>query len=215
VVLAVALAVAVRWRLSARPQPEVAIFAVVTLGVALMAFRNTPWFGFSGCLLAADMTRGRSAPLVLTRPFRRAIAAGIAACAVIAAIGIARAPASQYEASIPRRALDVATRIADRAPRLPMLTDQWSAVGLLWLHPALLGRVAFDIRAEQYDPAQLAGMIDFMLARGPHWQRFLAGYDVVVVSRQWHPRLAGEMSRMSGWRVVYIDSSGVVVERAR
>jgi hypothetical protein len=96
-----------------------------------------------------------------------------------------------------------------------MLTDQWSAVGLLWLHPALLGRVAFDIRAEQYDPAQLAGMIDFMLARGPHWQRFLAGYDVVVVSRQWHPRLAGEMSRMSGWRVVYIDSSGVVVERAR
>jgi hypothetical protein len=215
VVLAVALAEAVRWRLSARPQPEVAIFAVVTLGVALMAFRNTPWFGFSGCLLAADMTRGRSAPLVLTRPFRRAIAAGIAACAVIAAIGIARAPASQYEASIPRRALDVATRIADRAPRLPMLTDQWSAVGLLWLHPGLLGRVAFDIRAEQYDPAQLAGMIDFMLARGPHWQRFLAGYDVVVVSRQWHPRLAGEMSRMSGWRVVYIDSSGVVVERAR
>jgi hypothetical protein len=96
-----------------------------------------------------------------------------------------------------------------------LLTDQWSAVGLLWLHPSLLGRVAFDIRAEQYNSAQLAGMLDFMLARGQHWQRVLGGYDLVVISRRWHPRLAAEMSRMPGWRVVYIDSSGVVLERAR
>jgi hypothetical protein len=213
VVIAVAIAVAVGWRLGARPQPEVAIFAVVTLGVALMAFRNTPWFGFAGCLLAADMTRGRSAPIGLTAFFRRAIAVGIATCAVVVAISTARTPAGQYEAWIPRKAIDVAATIADRTPK-PLLTDQWSAVGLLWLHPAVFGRVAFDIRAEQYDSAQLTGLLDFMLAKGPHWQRILGGYDVIVVSRQWHPRLALEMSRMPGWRVVYSDSSGVVLERA-
>ena len=189
--------------------------AVVTLGVALMAFRNTPWFGFSGCLLAADMTRGRYAPIALAVFFRRAIAAGIAVCAVVAAISLARAPASQFEAWLPGKAIDVATRIADRTPRLPLLTDQWSAVGLPWLHPELLGRVAFDIRAEQYNPTQLTGMLDFMLAKGPHWQRMLGGYDLIVVSRRWHPRLAFELSRMPGWRVDYSDSSGVVLERAR
>jgi hypothetical protein len=215
VVIAVAIAVAVGWRLGARPQLEIGIFAVVTLGVALMAFRNTPWFGFAGCLLAADMTHGRSAPLALAAFFRRAIAAGLAACALVVGIGLARVPASQYEAWVPRHAIDAATRIADRTPGLPLLTDQWSAVGLLWLHPSLLGRVAFDIRAEQYNSAQLAGMLDFMLARGQHWQRVLGGYDLVVISRRWHPRLAAEMSRMPGWRVVYIDSSGVVLERAR
>jgi hypothetical protein len=185
----------------------------VTLGVALTAFRNTPWFGFAGCLLAADMTRGRSAPIVLTAFFRRAIAIGIATCAVVVAISTARTPAAQYEAWIPRKAIDVAATIADRTPK-PLLTDQWSAVGLLWLHPAVFGRVAFDIRAEQYNPAQLTGMLDFMQAKGPHWQRILGGYDVTVVSRRWHPRLVLEMSRMPGWRVVYSDSSGVVLERA-
>jgi hypothetical protein len=48
VVIAVAVAVIVGWRRGARPQPEVGIFAVVTLGAALLAFRTTPWFGFAG-----------------------------------------------------------------------------------------------------------------------------------------------------------------------
>jgi hypothetical protein len=215
VAVAVAVAVIVGWRRGARPQPEVAIFGVVTLGVALLAFRNTPWFGFAGCLLATDMLVARATPRAIAASFRRAIAAALAACAVFVGIGLARAPASQYQAWIPGRAVDVAAHIAERNPGLPVLSDQWSAVGLLWLHPDLFGRVAFDIRAEQYSQAQLASVFDFMFADSPQWQRLLRGYSLVVVSRRWHPRLAVAVTRMAGWRVVYSDISGVVVEQLR
>jgi hypothetical protein len=215
VAIAVAVAVAIGWRRGTRPQPEVAIFAVITLGVAVMAFRNTPWFGFAGCLLAADMLAGRPGALAPAAIFRRMLAAALAACAVVVAIGMALEPARQYEASIPRQAIDVTARIADGHPQVPVLADQFSAVGLLWLHPALLGRVAFDVRVEQYNQAQLAAIFDFMAARGPHWQQLLRGYDLVVVARQRHPRLAGTMTRLPGWRVVYADDRGVVLERDR
>jgi hypothetical protein len=132
---------------------------------------------------------------------------------VIVGIGMVRAPASQYQAWIPGRAIDVAAHIAERNPGLPVLSDQWSAVGLLWLHPDLFGRVAFDVRVEQYSQAQLGSIFDFMYADRPQWQRLLRGYSLVVVSRLWHPQLAVAVTRMAGWRVVYSDISGVVVER--
>jgi hypothetical protein len=213
VVIAVVIAVVVGWRRGARPQPEVAIFGVVTLGVALLAFRNTPWFAFGGCLLAADMLVGRAAPVALAAPFRRLIASALTVCALVVGIGMARAPASQYQAWIPRGAIAVAARIASQNPRSPVLADQWSAVGLLWLHPELLGRVAFDVRCEQYSPAQLSSIFEFMFADRPQWQRLLRGYNLVVVSRRWHPRLGAAMTSMAGWRIVYADASGLVMQR--
>jgi hypothetical protein len=215
VVIAVVAATVVGWRRGNRPQLELAIFAVVTLGQALLAFRNTPWFGFAGCLLAAEMLAGRSAPRTPAASFRRMLAGVLTAIAVVSAISLARAPASQYEASIPRQAVDVTAQLAERQPGIPVLGDQWCAVGLLWLHPALFGRIAFDIRDEEYSPPQLAALLDFLSATGPRWQRLLRGYDLVVVSRSWHPRLAGELQRMPGWRVLFKDDSGVVLERSR
>ena len=213
IVIAVAVAFLVGWRNGARPKLELGILGVVTLGVALLAFRNTPWFAFAGCLLAADMHVGSAAPVAVAASFRRAIASALAACAVIAGIEMARAPASNYVASVPHRAIDRAADIAARNPRLAVLADQWSAVGLLWFHPNLTGRVAFDVRAEQYSQDQLDSLFAFMTADGSQWQRLLRGYNLVVVSRRWHPRLALEMTRMAGWRVVYSDISGVVAER--
>ena len=211
VVLAVAAATIVGWRRGVRPHPELAIFAVATLGVALLAFRNTPWFGFAGCLLAADMLAGRSTHRTPARPFRWMLAAAMAAIAVVAAISLAREPVRQYEASIPRRAVDVAAGLEARHPQ-PVLADKFGAVGLLWLHPAVFGRVAFDARDEQYSQTQLAAIFGFINAEGAHWQQVLRGYDIVVVSRQ-DTRLANAMTRLPGWKVVYADSSGRVMER--
>jgi hypothetical protein len=213
VVIAVAVAVVVGWRRGARLQPELAILGLVTLGVALLAFRNTPWFAFAGCLLAVDMLAGRVPRMAVAASFRRTIAAALTACAVIFGIGLAQTSVSQYQSWLPARPIDVAATIAGRNPGLPVLSDQWCAVGLLWLHPALFGRVAFDVRAEQYSQAQLSSIFAFMFADRPQWQRLLRGYNLVVVSRRWHPRLAAAMTKMAGWRVVYSDMSGVVVER--
>jgi hypothetical protein len=205
VVIAVTVAVFVGFRRGSRPQREVAIFAVAALCIALVAY----------CVLAGEMLAGSSASRQPAAPFRQMLATALAACAVVAAIGLAREPATQYQTSIPSRAVTVAADIAARQPRLVVLSDQFCAVGLLWLHPDLLGRVAFDIRVEQYPRAGLAAMFDFIDARGPHWQRMLRGYDLVVVSRQMNPRLARALPRVLGWRVVYSDSSGVVLQRVR
>ena len=215
VVLAVAVAVGAAWRLGVRPDPELAIFAVVTLGLALLAFRNTPWFGFAGCLLAADMLPGQRAPRTPAAPFRWMLAGAMTAIAAVSAIGLVLEPVSQYEASIPRRAVGVAARIAARQPDLQVLPDRFAAVGLLWLHPELLGRVAFDARDEQFSQAELAEIFAFVDAEGAHWQRLLTGYDLVVVSRQQDSRLASAMTGLPAWRVVYADDSGIVLERAR
>jgi len=213
VVLAVAVAVVVGWRRGVRPQPEVAIFGAVTLGVALLAFRNTPWFGFAGSLLAADMVVHRNARVAVPVSIRRAIASALTGCALVVGISMARAPVSQYQAWIPNRAIALTARIADGHSGMPVLSDQWCAVGLLWLHPSLFGRVAFDVRVEQYSQAQLSSIFDFMRADSPQWPQLLRGYNLVVVSRKWHPRLAVALARMPGWRVVYSDISGVVAER--
>lgn len=215
VVIAIMVAMARAWRRRARPQPELAAFGAVTLGAALLAFRNTPWFGVTGCLLAADTLAGRALAPALAVSFRRALAAALVAIAVVSAIGLERTPVSQYNARLPRQAIDIAANAAAHDPGLLVVSDQWCSVGLLWLHPALFGRVAFDVREEQYSHAQLAALLDFMLARGSEWNRVLRGYDVVVVSRRWHPSLATAMMRMPGWRVVYAAGSGVVLERIR
>jgi hypothetical protein len=214
VVLAVVVAIVLGWRRGNRPQGDLAIFGVITLGVALMAFRNTPWFGFAGCLLAAEMLAGRAVSRTAAAPFRRMLAAALATCAVVGAIGLAFEPTSRFETSVPSQAIAVTARVAAQQPGQPVLADQLSAVGMLWLHPDTLGRVAFDVRVEQYNQAQLAAIFDFMNASGPHWQRLLRGYDLVVVSRQHHARLAAAMTRQPGWRVIYTDASGVVLERS-
>ena len=214
VAIAAMSAVALGWRRGNRPQLELAIFGAITFAVALLAFRNTPWFGFAGCLLAAEMLAGRSGSRTAAVSFRRMLAAVLVACAVVVTTGLAFEPARQYESSIPHRAIDVTDRVTDNHPQLSVLADQLSAVGLLWLHPAELGRVAFDVRVEQYNQAELAAIFEFVDADRSHWQGVLRGYDVVVVSRRQHPSLAAAILREPGWRVVYADSAGVVVERS-
>jgi hypothetical protein len=83
---------------------------------------------------------------------------------------------------------------------------------MLWLHPAMFGRVGFDARLEQYSVAQIDAYADFLDAGGRAWQRVMHGYDIVAVSRRMHPRLASALARLPGWRVVYSDRSGLVVE---
>jgi hypothetical protein len=214
VMVAVVVAVIVAWRRGARPDPKLAVIAAATLAMALAAFRNMPWFGFTGSLLAADTVARCRAAVNLSASFRRAVAGVCAGGALASIIILTATPRSQYEASVPAQAAAAAATIAASHPAARVLSDQYSAVGLLWLHPALLGRVGFDVRVEQYSDAQASEIFDFMFVRGPAWQRILHGYTIVVVSRLVHPALARAMARQPGWQVVYSDPAGVVLERA-
>jgi hypothetical protein len=213
-VLATAVAVAVGWRRGVRPDPLLLGVALVLLALALTAVRNQAWFAFGGSLLAADtLARGRRGQVsALGRTFRQALAGLLATMALVSLGVLAVTPTSQFESEMPRQAIGVAAAMAARHPALRVLGDDWSGTPMLWLHPATLGRVGFDIRLEQYSTGQLSAYIDFLFVH-PGWQRVLRGYGIVVVSRREHPQLAADLERAHAWRIVYRDRDGLVLER--
>src|SRR5262249_49724442 len=164
------------------------------------------WFAFGGSLLAADtLARSAARVPVLAQAFRRTIAAVLTGLAVASLGVLALTPTRQFESEIPRGAVDAAAAVAARHPGLRVLGGAWCGTPMLWLHPATLGRVGFDIRLEQYSPAQIGAYADFLFARGPGWQRLTAGYGIIAVSRREHPQLAEALGRLAGWRVAYRD----------
>ena len=212
---AAAVVVAAARRRGRRPDPVLFGLAAVLLVLALTAVRHQAWFGFGGSLLAADTLarsdRGRVP--VFSRAFRRA-AAGVLGALALTSVGmLTLTPGSTFESLIPRRAIDVAAAAAAKSPGVRVLGDDWAGTPMLWLHPAMFGRVGFDIRVEQYSAAQISADFDFMYVHGPRWQRVMAGYGIVVVSRRQRPLLAATLLKLPGWRVVYHDRNGLVLQR--
>ncbi len=204
----------VAWRRSVRPDTVLAGLAVVLLGLALTGVRYQAWFGLGGSLFAADtLARAHPGVSALSARFSRATAAMLAMAAAVSLVALAVTPANVFESGIPVRALNVAASIAARNPTLRVIGDDWSDTPMLWLHPAMAGRVGFDIREEQYSRAQLIAYFDFVLMIGPRWQRVTRGYDIIVASRQHYPALCAALVHLPGWRVALDDRAGVVLVR--
>jgi hypothetical protein len=215
VLAATVIALAIAWRRGTRPDPLLAAIAAGTLLLALSAIRNQAFFGFAGGLLAADtLARSTNAlPPVVGRAFSRATAAALAAAALTGIGLIAAEPGGTFESLVPARAIGAAAALAASHPGARVLADEWSSPPLLWLHPAMFGRVGFDARLEQYSVAELNSYAEFLSARAPAWQRLLRGYSIVLVSRQHHDGLASALARVPGWRVAYAGRDGLVLER--
>jgi hypothetical protein len=128
-----------------------------------------------------------------------------------AAVVLTVTPGSEFQALVPWRAIGAAVRVF--GPRERVLTDDWTGAAMLALHPAMLGRVGFDVRTEQYTAGELSAMWAFFYAKGAHWQRVLNRYRVVVVSRSRFPLAANALARLPGWRVLYNGRDGIVVQR--
>jgi hypothetical protein len=214
VLAAVAGATVVAWRRGARPDPVLAGLVLLLLALALTAVRNQAWFGFGGCLLAADTLArtGRPVPDV-SAVFRRGMAGLLAAAALAGTAALAAEPDRQFESLVPVRAMDVAAALAAENPALRVLGDDWSGSPMLWLHPALTGRVGFDARMEQYTPAQLNSYGSFLFAHGPGWPQAADGYGLIVVSARYHQPLSHALLGQPAWRVAASTPDGVVFAR--
>ncbi len=212
---AVAATVAVAWRRGTRPEPLLAGLAGLLLALALAAARNQVWFAFGGVILAADTlarSSRRPAP-AFGAGFRRVVAGVLAGSAVASLAVLAVTPTRQFESLVSARAIRAAAAVAVRDPAVHVLGDVYSATAMLWLEPAMSGRVGFDIRFEQYPQPELSAYLGFLSARPPGWRRLLRGYGIVVASRRADPRLAGALARLPGWRIAYQDRGGLVLLR--
>ena len=204
----------VAWRRGARPDPLLATFAVISLALALTAVRNQAWFGFCGSLVAADtLARASGARVpVLSRGFRGVVLGVLGALALISLASLAVTSDGQFYSQTPVQPIGVAAVAAERDGPARVLGDDDSGTAILWLYPALIGRVGFDHRFEQYTPAELSAYVDFLFVRGPRWQRVTRGYTIIVASRR-HPPLVRALARLPGWRVSYDGVTGVVLTR--
>jgi len=212
---AVVIAVALAWHRGTRPDPVLCALALALLAVAFTAVRDQQWFAFGGSLLAADTlarSNGGRAPQ-LGQTFRRATTSVLAALAVASAVVLALTSSQQFQSEIPRRAIDVAASLAAKNPASRILGDPWSGTPMLWLHPATIGRVGLDARMELYSAAEINAYFDFFFVRGHRWQRMTRGYDIIVASGVHEPGLTAALDSLPGWRVVYKDRNGLVLQR--
>jgi hypothetical protein len=83
---------------------------------------------------------------------------------------------------------------------------------LLWTHPELSGRVAFDARFELLTSGKLTRAARF-LARSGDWTATTRGYRVIVLGKQDDLRLRASLVRSGLARVVRVDRDVVVLRR--
>jgi len=210
----VLVAVGSAWARGVRPDPVLAGLGVTLLALAVTGGRFEAWFAFGGGLLAADMlarASGGKAP-ALGSGFRRVVAGLLSGVGIVGVTVLAVTPDAQFNAGVPRRAIEVTAAIAARNPGAKILADQKTSTPLLWLHPSTVGRVAFDVRLEEYSAAAVRDYFNFTNVVGPKWAAMTRGYSVVVSSRQ-IPWFGNAMRGLRGWRVVYQDPASFVAVR--
>ena len=126
---------------------------------------------------------------------------------MIAVVGVATNPASWFERDFPAAAADAAAAAA--GPHGRVLATSPFADWLLWTHPELAGRVAFDARFELLTPFQLERAARF-LGRSGSWTATANRYRVLVLGKQDDSQLRAALLRSGMARVVRIDRSVVV-----
>jgi hypothetical protein len=161
--------------------------ALVLSGIAgLVAVRNVVWFALVAAAvlpLALDAA-WPSRPAPRHRRLNLALAAAAAAGFAVVAIATLGHGRTWFERDFPKGAGDAAAAAAAADPNVKVFASERYADWLLFEHPAVRGRVAYDIRFELLSARQLQSVYDFVYQRGSHWQRAARGYGVLVLDAQ-------------------------------
>ncbi len=161
-----------------------------------------------GMILAADALRSSRLPVLL----RRTIPVALAAVPLCTGFALATTPDTTFESGLPMPAVNVAAGYAAAHPGVRIMADELTSAPLLWHHPGLAGRVAFDPRFEIYPRAALERWSRFLKAQGPDWAAATRGYGVIVVAAL-HSDLVRHLRHLPGWTVLYDHPDGIVLRR--
>jgi len=200
------------------PVPAWPVGIAAALGVlATHALRYQVWFAMAAApVLALLITRIRARAGDDGAVSRRvAVAAAVASASAMAAACAVLALTSQatYGSFVARTAVAASDRYAEAHPDARVLADDSTGSALLWLHPALAGRVGFDARTEIYPPSRFLRFDRFLLLSGGSWTAATQGYQVLAVTCWLHPGLCPAIRRLPDWRVIADRSGGLVAVR--
>jgi hypothetical protein len=183
----------------------------------LLAVRHIVWFA-----LAATALLPRSLDEVWPAgeaPRRKSLNLTIAGVSIVALAAATAAFASHdrqwFEREYPMRAGDAAAAAAAGNRSIRVFADERYADWLLFEHPSLAGRLAYDVRFEVLSPRDLATVAAFRMEQGSNWLRATHEYRILVLDPTSDQGAINLLRRRGDTRVLYRGRSVVVLERAR
>src|SRR5207302_1927612 len=135
-----------------RPSLLVLGGVVLTAVAAALAMRNNVWLGMVAALLIADTAAAWIPTQSYSVTFLRILSMTGAVLAVGGIGRLAAASDGRFQILAPKHAIESAAAYAAAHPCTRALADILSVSALLWHHPWMAGRVAFDGRIEVYRP---------------------------------------------------------------
>jgi hypothetical protein len=196
-------------------------FARLTLLVSalggLLAIRNVVWFA----LVAAAVLPGAldsAWPERAAERHRRfnlaLVAAALVGFSLVAATALAH-PTNWFERDFPRSAANAVAATAAADPTMKVFASERYSDWLLFEHPSLDGRLAYDIRFEMLTPRQLQSVYDFIYQKGSDWQRAASGYTLLVLDTASEKNVIKSYLRLPRTQTIYRDQHVVVLKLSK
>jgi hypothetical protein len=212
-VLAVAAIPLLIWQRRRLSRFELGAIAL-TLAGALSSLRGVVWFVLMAliCLPAAldAAARLRDAPVDIR--LNRAVAGGVAAAVMAVAALVPVRGEAWLESEWPRGMLGPLGRATGPADTRVWATDRTSD-WLLWHHPEVRGRIAYDVRFELLTRRQIRAIGRYNSEAGPNWKAATTGFRVIVVNAGDSPSHLGDYLAERGTRLVYRDRRAALFVR--
>jgi hypothetical protein len=201
-------------RRGVRVDPIMLFGTGVLVAAGFSALRWEAWAAFPAVLLATNVLN-RADPSENDPPpglRRMALAAG-GVLLVTGTVAVAAEAPQRYAAQTPQGAMSVVARYAAAHPAAKILADDTASSALLWMHPTLAGRLALDDRLEIFPTPAVWLWRDYTVGRLPPARSLVDGYDILLASSA-NRRLARELVRLPGRRILYRGRDGVAVVKS-
>jgi hypothetical protein len=182
---------------------------VATAILAFQAIRNMVWFALVCLLLLPKLVDALRPPVVEPQRLNRLLATAMMVGLCVSVAGVAAKEASWFVENYPDSEAAAAATAAGRHGRI--FANESYADWLVWTHPSLAGRIAFDSRFELLTHTQLKQIAEFR-NRVSGWRTTIRGYDVLVLDPGGERDVWRTLVR-SGAKVIS-RSSNVIVLRA-
>ena len=193
-----------------------ALLALIATGLfGMLAIRNIVWFALVSAAVLPAALDAAWPPVESRRRtgLNLALAAAGVSLAVLMAAVVAGRGRGWLEGGYPARADALTSAAAHAAPGARIFADERYADWLLFKHPALAGKVAYDARLELLTRPQLERIVAFRAEKGPDWLRAARGYRLLVLDPKADGGAVQLLEAEPGTTVLYRDDKVVVLRR--
>lgn len=172
------------WLLGRTGAKASAFEKLVFVGLILLAFdavRHAPWLALVSLVVLPRLVDALRTPAVEPGRVNRLLATAMVAGVAAATVGIALEPDSWFTQQYPVAASAAAAKAAGTHGRV--FANETYADWLVFEHPELAGRIAYDSRFELLTSDQLRSVTAFR-SRIAGWQSTVRGYAVLVLDHK-------------------------------